>query len=306
MTPTIPAIKPRALAAGDEIVLVAPAGPFDPSRFEHGVARLRDWGFRPVWREDIFERDGYLAGGDERRLAELQNALDSDAACVWCVRGGYGSIRLLDRLDITPFVQQPKLLIGFSDITVLAWDLWRRTGITQLHGPMIAGEQFQIADSTFDEWYLRLLRDSSAPGIAPLGKCVCVTPGSATGRLFPGNLTLIVHLVAAGRCPDLSGAILIIEDVGEAPYRVDRMLVTLKLSGVLNAVSGLVFGEFGGVDEATIGRLAAETSEALGGVPCVMGARFGHGAQNTALPVGTLASLDATNGALEITESPVC
>ncbi|MCC6157442.1 MAG: LD-carboxypeptidase [Deltaproteobacteria bacterium] len=298
--------KPRALTVGDEIVLVAPAGPFDASHFEQGVARLRDWGFQPVWRDDIFERDGYLAGCDQRRLAELQTALDGDAPCVWCVRGGYGTIRLIDRLDVSHFSRRPKLLIGFSDITILAWDLWRRAGVSQIHGPMVAGEQFQIADSGRDEWYLRLLREPSAPGFAPLGECVCVTPGRVTGRLFPGNLTLIVHLVAAGRCPDLSGAIPVIEDVGEAPYRVDRMLVTLRLSGALNGVAGIVFGEFGGVGEATIRQLATETSDALGRIPCAIGARFGHGARNTALPIGTLATLDATQGTLDLLESPVC
>lgn len=306
MTPPNPAKKPRALVAGDVIVLVAPAGPFDASRFERGVARLREWGFSPTWRKDIFERDGYLAGGDNRRLAELQAALDGDAPCVWCARGGYGTIRLIDRLDLSGFIERPKILVGFSDITVLAWDLWRRTGIAGIHGPMVAGEQFPYCEAVDDEWYLRLLRGPSPPGIAPLGDCGCVREGRAIGRLLPGNLTLIVHLVAAGRCPDLSGSILVIEDVGEAPYRVDRMLVTLRLSGVLDGVAGIVFGEFVGVDANTIARLAKETSMALGGVPCVVGARFGHGERNTPLPIGTLATLDSARGTLELLESPVC
>ncbi len=306
MTSSNPEKRPRALTAGDAISLIAPAGPFDSARFVDGVQRLRDWGFRPVWRDDLFERDGYLAGSDERRLAELQDALDGDVPCVWCVRGGYGTIRLLERLDLSRFAELPKLLIGFSDITFLQWDLWRRTGIRLIHGPMVAGEQFQRADDANDAWYRRLLMDTSPPGIAPIGAFECVAAGRATGRLFPGNLTLIVHLLAARRCPDLAGAILVIEDIGEALYRVDRMLATLRLSGAVDRIAGLVFGDFGGVDAATVRRLAEETARALGGVPCVTGAQFGHGERNTALPVGTMATLDATNGTLDLLESPVC
>lgn len=285
--------------------VAAPAGPFEREKFDRGVEILHAWGLVPRWRTDVFDTRGYLAGEDERRAEEWREAVsDPDCAAVFAARGGYGSIRLFERFPASVFVGDPRLLIGFSDVSILLWEFHRRGGWASLHGPMPAGEQFSAMDEVREAWYRRLLFDASPPGPAPLGELRAVRSGSVEGMLMPANLTLLVHWLATGRAVP-PGAILVVEDVNEPAYRLDRMLATLRMAGVFQRAAGVVFGDFDGVDSQAVAALADDVLADFGG-PCVVGATVGHGVVNTSLPLGVAARLDADALRLDILESPVC
>jgi muramoyltetrapeptide carboxypeptidase len=281
--------------------VVAPGSPFDEAAFEAGLAVLRGpLGLRPCFREDIRARAGYLAGDDARRLDEWREAVaDGEARAIFCARGGYGAMRLLSALDPAPLLRRPRLLVGFSDVTALH-ALLNRAGLATVHGPVVTQLGRAPADAVAHLAALLGGRAARAGAwAAPVAGAGLVgtatlTAGRASGPLLGGSLTMLAHLCGTPFLPPLEGAILALEDVGERPYRLDRYLTQLSLSGALDGLAGVAVGQLTGCDEGD--GAAAEAVRRLVralGVPAVEGFAFGHEDRNLAMPLGPRATLVA-------------
>jgi muramoyltetrapeptide carboxypeptidase len=319
----MPLLRPRRLAPGQIIGMVAPsAAPNQPERIRFAIDTVESLGFKVKPGAHLYDRDGYLAGGDAARGADL-NAMfaDDGVDAIWCVRGGYGASRILPALDYALMQQKPKALIGYSDITALHMAIHRHAGLVTFHGP--------VAFRAFTPYSLGELKRVLWTGETPVrlggpppfertegrvdweNRVATLVPGKARGRLLGGNLCLMSHLCGTPYFPDLRGAILFLEDVEEAYYRIDRMLTQLWLSGALAGVAGVAFGKFTNCDPSAfflqnrpLEDILAERCRALG-VPAVSGIMVGHIEDQTTLPVGCLAELDADAGTLTLLEPGV-
>lgn len=297
-------IVPPPVLPGSRIAVIAPGSPVSRGKLKAGLATLESWGYEPVEGPHLWCRAGDLAGDDEGRLSDLEWALtDSSLAAVWAARGGWGTPRLLPRLSPRKIcAASPRWVIGFSDLTALLLFLLRQ-GIASWHAPLVS--ELADKDRYSKNDLLRMLRQPSASkglGGVPL------TPGKAEGSLAGGCLTLLAWLAGTPWQPDLRGKILFLEEVGEAPYRIDRMLHQLRSSGLLSGIVGLAFGQFVECDPPP-GRSSRRLREVLKehareiGVPALIGVPFGHGRKARALPLGFPALLDAEKGWLSI-EAP--
>lgn len=243
--------KPRPLKSGDRIAIVAPASPFARDEFDRGVAELRRLGFEPVWDDAVFASEhGYLAGSAEARARSfLAHWSDASVSALIAVRGGYGSVQMLPMLHPPMLVASPKLFIGYSDNTSLLSWLNIGCGITALHGPMLERRLASGAAGYDERSFVGLVGNGRGLELAPEGLEV-LRPGHVQGPLFGGT---IVQLVASLGTPYAfdppEGCVLFLEDVNERPYRLDRMLTQLRLSGVLGRARALIFGEMRGCDE---------------------------------------------------------
>jgi len=289
-----------ALAPGAHVRLIAPASPFPADRFEAGVARLRTR-YRVTFDERITERDGYLAGDDLRRLEELRRALHEPGVhAVVAVRGGYGATRLLSRLS--PADVPDRLLVGFSDVTALH-ALVARAGRRSLHASMAAALGAED-DDAFARWVNAV--EAGAPD--PHTGLQTIAGGRAEGPLMGGNLSVLCALLGTPYAPPIHDSILFLEDVGEAPYRIDRMLTSLRDAGWLNGAAGVALGQFTrckpGPDGREIAHVLTERLHDLG-IPVVGGVPSGHEAQNAPLPLGASAVLDADKGTLSFSDGAV-
>lgn len=286
-----PLIRPPRLTPGNRIGLVAPAGPLlerdDLTRAEELCRAL---GYQPVLGKNAYRRLGYFAGTDEERLADLNGAIqDSSIDAIWCIRGGYGSIRLLDQVDYAAMARRPKPLIGFSDATTLLNAVTRLTGVVTFHGPVARAAMPEFSRRHFQ----RVLTGAEAPiGLDRLpppadvlvpqeNRIVTLCGGTAEGPLAGGNLTLLQCLIGTPYLPELAGAILFLEDEGEDLYRVDRMLAHLRLIGALGRLAGVLVGRFtelkrsGGDGALGFDEVLANYFEPLG-IPVVYGLPVGH------------------------------
>ena len=290
------------LRQGSHVRVIAPASPFPPGDFERGVARLAER-YRVTYRDDILARRGYLAGDDPRRLAELEEALaDPDVDAIVAARGGFGVTRLLPFVLPENVRAANKLLVGFSDLTGLH-ALFARAGLRSIHGPMVCA--LGRAEAPEVERWIATVEGAPHP---PLGGLACVASGAAEGPLLGGNLALLAALAGTPHAPPIDGAILFLEDVGEAPYRVDRMLTTLREAGWLARVAAIALGGFTSCNPRDDGVTVEEVlADRLGdlGVPVVSGVPAGHGRENLALPLGAPVRLDATEGTLAFLEPAV-
>jgi muramoyltetrapeptide carboxypeptidase len=293
-------IRPRPLKRGDVVRLVAPSGPFDPHLLDQGVQILRErFGLEPRMRPDIVARRGYLAGDDGRRAEEwVEAASDHEARALWVVRGGYGAMRLLPRIELSRLLHPARWLVGFSDVTALHAAL-NGAGLVTCHGPVVT-QLPRVTAETLDHLGALLfgevrpaLPGQPAPGAGLAGADV-IRPGTASGTLLGGSLTLLAHLCGTPWLPRLRGAVLFLEDVGEKPYRLDRYLTQMRLAGVLDGVRGVCVGQLTDCDDD--GQSGAETVReqvrALG-VPAIEGLPCGHEATNLALPLGSVVTLVA-------------
>ncbi len=253
--------------------------------------------------EGLMTRTGYLAGDDARREAELLAALDDPTVdAIVAARGGYGATRILDRIPIERVARSPKLLVGFSDVTALH-ALWQRAGVRSMHASMIAG-----LGRASDAHVARFVRALEGEAAAPLSGLSTVAEGEAEGPLVGGNLSVLAALVGTPYAPPVDGAVLLLEDVGERPYRVDRMLTTLAHAGWLSRVAGVALGAFTGSPPGDDGtRIEDVLRERLSylPVPVVAGVPAGHVDDNVALPLGARVRLDAANGTLQFLEGAV-
>jgi muramoyltetrapeptide carboxypeptidase len=281
---------PPPLAPGDLVAVVAPSSPFPRDELFRGLAWLRTR-YRLRMAASALARDGYLAGDDARRRGELANAMtDPEVRAIACARGGYGAMRIARDLPWDEFAARPKWIIGFSDVTalhVLAW----RAGVASVHGPNVTGLGRASSPRARAAWIASLERPA-APRAWP--SLHSVHAGRARGPLVGGNLSLLASAAAAGMLAIPEGAVVVLEDVTEAPYRVDRMLTSLLLGGHLSRASALVFGGFDHCaplsDGRTVDEVIAERTRDLG-VPVVSGAPFGHGARNEAFVLGSCADV---------------
>ncbi len=300
--------KPECLQKGDRVRLIAPASPFDVRSFTAGRQVLEDLGLVPVVSRTEFARDGFLAGSDRRRSEELKRALqEEETKAVWCIRGGYGTARLLPLLDFARLRRHPKLVVGFSDVTALLVQLARPGGFVAIHGPVVT--QLHRLPPGDLRWLKTLLFGSGAPGPVPLGRTRTLAPGKAEGRLVAGNLSILASLAGTRFAPDLCDTLLCLEDVGEEAYRLDRLFWQLVSAGMLKRCRGIVVGELAECKPKGDGRHSArrvlERAITPLGIPAVSGAAFGHGRRNLAFPVGVQARLDAGARTLTLLESAV-
>ncbi len=275
-----------ALRRGDAVAVIAPSGPFDRPSFEQGLAVLSRR-YQPRFTDRLFAKERYLAGPDAARLAELQAAFDEPGlGAVFQARGGYGAARLLPR-----FTGKARAFTGFSDGTALHAALQVK-GLRSLHGPVLTQLGKQPEDVV--ERFFCLLEGRPT---APLSARETLVPGVAEGPLLGGNLSVLTRLLGTRWMPSLRGAVLLLEDVGERPYRLDRMWTHLALAGALEGVAGVALGDFTDCDEKDQSVTAAEVLRTLAaerGVPCAAGFAIGHGAVNQPVVLGARVRLDAS------------
>ena len=315
-----PLVRPRRLEPGMTVGLIAPAGASNNrQQVLHAIDVLKSLGYKVKESKHLYRRTQYLAGTDLERAEDINWAFADPAVdAVFTLHGGYGTMRTLPYLDYEMIRANPKVIIGYSDITGLLLALYARSGLVCFHGP--------CATSTFSEYtlaeYKKVVREPLAPveiGSPPAvdypegqaeraNRIMTFSPGKARGRLVGGNLSLVSPLVGTPYMPDYEGAILFLEDVNEAFYRLDRLLTHLLLAGILGQVSGIVMGKFTKIPEEGNSFNLEEIIEQLLvplGIPVVRGLMIGHVHDKTTVPLGTMAELDADAGTLTLLEPSV-
>lgn len=297
-------LRPRMLRPGDTVRLVSPASSPDAAAVKRGEKLLRGWGLEVEYAEHALDEYGYLAAPDDQRLADLNKALaDPKVRGVICTRGGYGVQRIIDGVDRHAVRRDPKPLVGFSDITGLQQWLWRHTGLATIHGPMAAWDDERTGPESAEALRTSLMttdritleRNPDQPGAD------VEVPGRAAGTLLGGNVSLLAAAVGNRELPSLRGAILFLEDVGEAPYRLDRMLTSMRRSGVLDGVAGIALGQWvdcvGDPGTWTVSEMLRDRLGDLG-APVLGGLPIGHGDGQLTMPLGVPARLDTGSGTL--------
>ena len=284
-------IYPRRLAKGDTIGVIAPAGPFDHDKFNQGQQVLETLGFNVLFDQDLFAKIGYLAGTDAHRNRLLREIYENPSVkAVICARGGYGSMRILDSVDFSVLRNNPKILIGFSDVSALLAAVYARSGLVTFHGPVVTtlGSIDQISIDAL----LGAVSSAVPVVLSADEQGTVVKAGVATGPVLAGNLATLCHLTGTPFQPRYSGHILLLEDIAEAPYKIDRMFTQLKLAGCLKGLAGLGLGTFkdGGRQE-DLQHIVKDIFEAEK-IPILTGLEFGHGTRNVTVPVGASATLD--------------
>jgi muramoyltetrapeptide carboxypeptidase len=307
-------LLPAALRTGDTIGLVSPSSASDDG-FSLQLAReaMQALGFRVKAGAHVAERRGHLAGTDAQRAGDL-NAMFADSAvkAIVCTRGGSGAARLLPLLDYRMIRRNPKVLLGYSDITALHCAIHAKTGLVTFHGPIGSGswnafnaDQFRrvLLDRALVEYRNKV--EAGDELVPRRNRTIAIRGGKARGALIGGNLTVLTALAGSPYLPDFSGRILFLEDVGEAPYRVDRMFSTLKLMGALDRIAGFVFGECtdckpgDGYGSLTLEQIFDDYIKPLG-IPAYRGAMIGHIREQFIVPVGGQVEMDADAGSFRL------
>ena len=325
MTPTAAAaavLKPKRLAPGDTVTLVAPANAtFNTVDLQIAKESLEALGFKVKVGAHLLDRHGYLAGDDKARADDINKAFaDASVAAVHAIRGGWGSARLLPYLDFDTIRRNPKVVIGYSDVTALLLAIQAKTGLVTFHGPIGLGRW----DSYSLDYYKRVLFNGeqvtygNKQGLSDRNALVqvdyrtqTITPGKARGRLVGGNLTVMTTILGSPYLPDWENTILFTEDTHEDFYRIDRMLTQLKLAGVLGKIKGFVFGTCaecgpgdGNYGALTLEEIFADHIKPLG-VPAWSGAMIGHSQPQWTLPEGVQVEIDADQASLTLLEPAV-
>ena len=286
-------IKPPRIKPGDKIAIIAPAGPVDPPDIQPAIDLLGKEGYEIVPSPHLFYKHGYLAGTDDARLEDLHAVFnDKSIKAVLCARGGYGTLRILDKIDYNLIRDNPKIILGYSDITALLLAIYKETGLVTFHGPVARDlcdnnnrnlESF--INSVSGQWQLEI----------DLSDGAVLTHGIASGPVLGGNLSLVAHMMGTPFMPAVKNSILFIEEKGESPYRVDRLLTHLRLGGLFKKIAGLLIGSFiecGEMEE--INEIFSDLTVS-GGVPVFNGFPVGHGVDNVVVPIGLDAELDTFN-----------
>lgn len=291
---------PARLKPGDKIGIVAPASPFDKKSFMRGLKVLAAMGFEPVVPKEIFVREGYLAGSDQQR-AEAVNRYFQDKSIkgIICARGGYGSVRLLQFIDYGAIKKNPKIFVGFSDITVLLSVLHSRCGLVTFHGPMVTSLG-RTTKKSQKALYSMLTEFGRVQLTAENGKVI--NAGSASGPVLGGNLTTLCHLTGTPFAPKMKGRLLMLEEINEPTYRIDRMLTQMRLAGCFDGIAGLMLGVFKNCGKKE--HLYNIVADVFNGknIPILTGFPVGHGRSNVAFPVGLGAALDTNKKILSFND----
>ena len=301
-------ILPSPVYKGDTIGLVAPAGSIiNQDNLDRGINFLKDAGYKLKFHRDFRNTEGYLAGSDQERADEFNSIWsDPEVKAVVAARGGYGSLRMLDMLDLEHIQKNPKILIGFSDLTVLLSAILKNTGLLTFHGPVVT--TLAGIDEDSRNSFLDTLSGNLSKCIKP-DRLIIVQPGKAAGMLLGGNLTTLTHMLASPYEISWQGAILFIEDIGESPYRLDRLLTHLAKAQKLDDLSGLILGTFTEEDRTESPDLAKcicdRVLELIGSRNIPIWADFpvGHGSRNLTLPLGARVEMDSATGTLNLLES---
>lgn len=294
-------VKP--LTKGSRVALVAPSGTLpNTAQVKQAARNAASLGWVPVAGANINATHGYLAGTDEERLADLNAAIRDDSIDgIWCVRGGYGAMRLLEQVDYAALEKNPRAVIGFSDITALHAAIQRKCGINSFHGPTARGK---LSDFSRQSLIAAVTNQEDSCGTAINGRVL--REGKAKGHLAGGNLALVTALQGTPWSVDFEGAILILEDVGESVYRIDRMLRQLILGGSLQQCAAIIAGDFKapGADKTfdirAVDDLLGEAAD-IAGIPCLAGAPFGHIVDQWTIPIGAMGELDTSDRLLRVT-----
>ncbi|GAB3791808.1 LD-carboxypeptidase [Spirosoma humi] len=312
-------IKPARLRPGDTIGLCCPAAPaYSRETVQIAQESLQALGFKTVVGPHVYDRYGYLAGRDADRASDLHAFFnDRSVSAIMAIHGGWGCARLLPLLDYDLIQRNPKILIGYSDVTALLLAIYAKTGLVTFHGP--------VASATFNgytvDWFKRLLLEGEVLTMhnptekgdnltLTQDRITTIKPGLARGRLVGGNLTVLSHLIGSPYLPDWKNTILFLEDTHEDIYRMDRMFTQLKLSGILNQIAGFVFGKCSdcgpgsGYGSLTLEDVLTEYIIPLD-KPAYAGAMIGHIRDKFTVPLGIDAEIDATAGTIRLLESAV-
>jgi muramoyltetrapeptide carboxypeptidase len=297
---------PKPLEAGTHVALVAPAGPLQkPEELPRAQDNAPTRGWDPFGGPHAHDRVGYLAGHDRDRLNDINRALrDPKIDAIWVLRGGYGMMRILPGIDYDALSRAPKAIIGYSDVTALHAAVQRKCRLITYHGPTA---REVLTDFSRDSFQRAVINQTDSCGTAADAREI--NAGAAEGRLVGGNLAILSALCGTPFMPDLTDGILILEDVNEPVYRVDRMFQQLKLAGVLNGCKAIVFGDCTSCSEDAGGAEGGgrQFDEVLGelahslGVPCLAGIPVGHIADQWTIPLGAMATLDTATRTLTVT-----
>lgn len=305
-------IKPKALKKGDTIGVVAPSSPASPEKVKLALEQLQALGFNVVMGKSCYQNHGYLAGKDEVRAEDLNSMFrNKDIEGIICLRGGYGSIKIVNRLDLEMIGNNPKVFVGYSDITVLHLAFNQRCNLITFHGPMAASDIAGGLDNFSMEYFIKAIMETQPMGILknPLDfETRSLVEGVAKGEIVGGNLALVSATMGTPYEVDTKGKLLFLEDIGEEPYRVDRMLTQLALGGKLEDAEGIILGDWNNCDPA-------KDNESLGLMevfeeivvplqkPTIYNLKAGHCTPKLTIPFGVKATLDASEGIIIIEEA---
>lgn len=308
-------LKPPRLKAGDLIGIVSPASRImDPARIEKGIAYLERLGYRTVTGEHVLKTYGYLAGTDEERVADLHRMFaDPQVKAIMCIRGGYGTPRLLSLIDYRLIARNPKVFVGYSDITSLQLALWKKCGLVTFQGPMVGVDMPEQLDAYTEDLFWRLLTSpkKAGPVVPADNPSIEIRKGKAAGRLLGGNLAHLAGAVGTVHMPSFKDALLFIEDIGEEPYRIDRMMTQLRHARLFEQVKGILGGQFTDCeikDPSKPTLTVDQVFQEFGGtcpLPFLTHLPFGHESHKMTIPMGIRARLDAGAGTLEFLEGAV-
>ncbi|MFH0925146.1 MAG: LD-carboxypeptidase [bacterium] len=303
-------IKPNALKFGDNIGIVAPAGPLVKDIFFSGVDQLKSLGFKTKFNKDIFAKKGYLAGHDQRRAEELNKMfLDPEIKAIICARGGYGSARLIPLIDKAGIKKNPKIFMGFSDITSLHLSINKECSLVTFQGPMVASDQLINLKELTRHSLLDTLTKPLPPPELYISRDTIVREGYGQGALVGGCLSILIHSLGTSYEVDTDNKILFLEDWREAPYSIDRMLTHLKLANKFDKVKGVLFGDMSFYPRRKDNKkyLKGLIEDIFKGYkfPICIDLPFGHGSENVVLPLGVKVTLDTSKGIMTFNEPAV-
>lgn len=302
-----PLQKPPRLRPGDRVGLVAPAGIiYEEKEFVEMQAALSELGLQSRFGKNVRKRDGYFAGTDRERADDLNKMFaDPDIDGIMAVRGGWGCSRILPYLDFKMITRNPKVYCGFSDNTTLHHALMEYSGLVSFHGPNGNSDWTELTKQSFRS----VVMEGKKTTFRSKSSVQTVAPGRAKGKLIGGNLTILTTTLGTPYQPDASGAILFVEDIGEKVYKIDRMLAHLKQAGVLEQLSGFIFGKCTDCDSGsdptfTLSEILSHYITPLG-IPSIFNVDIGHEVDNFTIPVGIEAELNADTGTFSLLETGV-
>lgn len=309
-------IKPKRLKTGDTIGIISPASsPDDLSKISRGVQYLEKLGYRVEIGKNVGSQEGYLAGSDTQRLADLHEMFkNKNVKAIFSIRGGYGSGRLLDKIDYKLIRNNPKIFVGYSDINALQMAFFTKTGLVTFAGPMVAVDFHDEVSPFTEEVFWRTITSNKKIGKLQNPrheKFYLLNKGRAQGRILGGNLSLLSSLLGTEYLPKLKDSILLLEDINEAPYRIDRMLNQLRLNKILKQVKGVILGHFVDCVETDPTKLSFSLNEVIieyfqgQKMPVLYNVKHGHIKDNITIPYGVRCVLNASRGYIEIIENAV-
>lgn len=301
-----PTRYPKRIKRGDTVGIITPSSPLvDDVGYANAEANFKTLGLSIKWGRNVGKKYGYLAGTDDERIADIHDMFsDPEVKAIVCLRGGSGAARLLNRLDYGLIARNPKIFMGYSDITAFLQAIFTQAGLVTFHGAVANSVWTPMVTNQFTQFFF----DGTPPVYATKQQEFrTITGGTAEGRLLGGNLTVLTGIAGSNYFPDFEDSLLFLEDIGEAPYRIDRMFSQLALTGALSQIKGFVFGKCSDCEaespknSLTVDQILTHYIKPLG-IPAYQGARIGHIDEQFILPIGARVRMDADRGTLQVQE----